>query len=102
MIRRPPRSTLFPYTTLFRSRLLVPLRVEAVAAFRVARRDPLRYAGRIRGSVRTHQEDPRANGMRPLASRRGIRARARGRRGRARDARRLARARALRQARPAG
>src|SRR3712207_7757614 len=25
MIRRPPRSTLFPYTTLFRSRDLVPL-----------------------------------------------------------------------------
>src|SRR3712207_8593747 len=24
MIRRPPRSTLFPYTTLFRSGLLVP------------------------------------------------------------------------------
>src|SRR5690348_17899304 len=24
MIRRPPRSTLFPYTTLFRSRALVP------------------------------------------------------------------------------
>src|SRR5258708_20081009 len=24
MIRRPPRSTLFPYTTLFRSRLVVP------------------------------------------------------------------------------
>src|SRR6266540_7325142 len=24
MIRRPPRSTLFPYTTLFRSRLEVP------------------------------------------------------------------------------
>src|SRR2546429_5865283 len=30
MIRRPPRSTLFPYTTLFRSRLpeLVPRRAE--------------------------------------------------------------------------
>src|SRR2546422_10699204 len=30
MIRRPPRSTLFPYTTLFRSRLVVvnPKRVE--------------------------------------------------------------------------
>src|SRR3712207_7093603 len=30
MIRRPPRSTLFPYTTLFRSELarLRPLRVE--------------------------------------------------------------------------
>src|SRR2546425_13177491 len=26
MIRRPPRSTLFPYTTLFRSRGLLPLR----------------------------------------------------------------------------
>src|SRR5256885_12041724 len=25
MIRRPPRSTLFPYTTLFRSRLLQPV-----------------------------------------------------------------------------
>src|SRR3712207_7337237 len=25
MIRRPPRSTLFPYTTLFRSAVLVPL-----------------------------------------------------------------------------
>src|SRR2546426_11992371 len=25
MIRRPPRSTLFPYTTLFRSRALEPL-----------------------------------------------------------------------------
>src|SRR2546430_13254782 len=25
MIRRPPRSTLFPYTTLFRSQVLVPL-----------------------------------------------------------------------------
>src|SRR3712207_7817560 len=24
MIRRPPRSTLFPYTTLFRSALIVP------------------------------------------------------------------------------
>src|SRR2546426_9365227 len=26
MIRRPPRSTLFPYTTLFRSRVPVPRR----------------------------------------------------------------------------
>src|SRR3712207_7773745 len=28
MIRRPPRSTLFPYTTLFRSQLVDPERVE--------------------------------------------------------------------------
>src|SRR3712207_7579918 len=32
MIRRPPRSTLFPYTTLFRSRGLVVLVVEVAAA----------------------------------------------------------------------
>src|SRR5688572_32561083 len=31
MIRRPPRSTLFPYTTLFRS--LPPLRVQANVIF---------------------------------------------------------------------
>src|SRR2546430_10697522 len=28
MIRRPPRSTLFPYTTLFRSRVLAAFRQE--------------------------------------------------------------------------
>src|SRR5258707_9502610 len=28
MIRRPPRSTLFPYTTLFRSRLVVMISVD--------------------------------------------------------------------------
>src|SRR5256885_16405788 len=48
MIRRPPRSTLFPYTTLFRSgladqaeRLLVPDReADAVDRLHVARRAP--------------------------------------------------------------
>src|SRR2546422_7365694 len=32
MIRRPPRSTLFPYTTLFRSHSLLEVRAEVVAA----------------------------------------------------------------------
>src|SRR3712207_8181848 len=32
MIRRPPRSTLFPYTTLFRSHLAGPAHVDRVAA----------------------------------------------------------------------
>src|SRR3989454_11725096 len=32
MIRRPPRSTLFPYTTLFRSLSFVPLYVLGFAA----------------------------------------------------------------------
>src|SRR2546428_13167697 len=31
MIRRPPRSTLFPYTTLFRSHLIVPAQEPAPA-----------------------------------------------------------------------
>src|SRR5258705_4332780 len=31
MIRRPPRSTLFPYTTLFRSRRPRPVRAVAIA-----------------------------------------------------------------------
>src|SRR5437762_9164754 len=30
MIRRPPRSTLFPYTTLFRSRVSAPLHWEEI------------------------------------------------------------------------
>src|SRR5260370_8244237 len=37
MIRRPPRSTLFPYTTLFRSR---PRRRRFQAVFRYGRRRP--------------------------------------------------------------
>src|SRR3712207_7216093 len=32
MIRRPPRSTLFPYTTLFRSLLWVPQRLRVMTA----------------------------------------------------------------------
>src|SRR3712207_7953465 len=52
MIRRPPRSTLFPYTTLFRSAALrlAPGRAEACADR--AREPPLRRAaarGRGRG-----------------------------------------------------
>src|SRR3989442_11029040 len=38
MIRRPPRSTLFPYTTLFRSLLLVLLLAGAAPAATHARR----------------------------------------------------------------
>src|SRR3989454_6865537 len=33
MIRRPPRSTLFPYTTLFRSRCISYLTIEHAAEF---------------------------------------------------------------------
>src|SRR6058998_1349624 len=47
-----------------RARRRVPVRAETVAAVRIARRRPRRHAGRIRGGVRTHQEDPRGSGMR--------------------------------------
>src|SRR5258707_11558047 len=47
MIRRPPRSTLFPYTTLFRSRLLPPSKsvedVHAAIAIDVADAESVRH-----------------------------------------------------------
>src|SRR2546430_7533204 len=46
MIRRPPRSTLFPYTTLFRSGL-----VRAVRGRTVRGRLLLRQAGRAAGGA---------------------------------------------------
>src|SRR5256885_9684714 len=49
MIRRPPRSTLFPYTTLFRSHRKI---VESVPAELRARRRP--HESRIRAAVRNH------------------------------------------------
>src|SRR5687768_18550341 len=58
MIRRPPRSTLFPYTTLFRSRTRSPGRsaVRSAAgsarALRACRRRPAPRGGRGAGSAR--------------------------------------------------
>src|SRR3712207_7218724 len=44
MIRRPPRSTLFPYTTLFRSRSTVQIedteRLSVLTSFRARSGDP--------------------------------------------------------------
>src|SRR5260221_4677907 len=51
MIRRPPRSTLFPYTTLFRSVLLAVNGFQALAGdgvARVARAHPLEDLGGLR------------------------------------------------------
>src|SRR2546429_5055176 len=44
MIRRPPRSTLFPYTTLFRSNVAQPARQRLVA----------HRGGRMRGGLEMH------------------------------------------------
>src|SRR5258708_17774788 len=59
MIRRPPRSTLFPYTTLFRSRLEARVRKGA--------REALRAEGRRRGVLVAARDergrlDPRQEG----------------------------------------
>src|SRR5258707_8744502 len=40
MIRRPPRSTLFPYTTLFRSSSDPPLQSSEIIALLAVGRDP--------------------------------------------------------------
>src|SRR5438034_2436132 len=48
MIRRPPRSTLFPYTTLFRSRGLQSLRVQHPRRTRIGEFGPARVRPRRR------------------------------------------------------
>src|SRR5438552_13747232 len=49
MLRRPPRSTLFPYTTLFRSELVeLRLRISRIEVFEVEGRDS-EFVGRRRG-----------------------------------------------------
>src|SRR2546422_5402743 len=57
MIRRPPRSTLFPYTTLFRSVLAVALahQVEVVRAVRVLRDAPTLGAEHHRSEEHTSE-----------------------------------------------
>src|SRR5256884_2419051 len=63
MIRRPPRSTLFPYTTLFRSRVdhHVADEVHAVRGnplgLEVLRRVTRRQEQQVRQSVRDHAVD---------------------------------------------
>src|SRR3712207_8961172 len=62
MIRQPPRSTLFPYTTLFRSGMAVAERLErtAVDVARAARADDGRMARRdvpdVRGETVVRKE----------------------------------------------
>src|SRR5689334_23552857 len=56
MIRRPPRSTLFPYTTLFRSAQRPcrgPAEVEGLQGGRYRRRADLRRTGRHADEVRS-------------------------------------------------
>src|SRR3712207_7672500 len=57
MIRRPPRPTLFPYTTLFRSRAAAGGLLGGVRRGRPARRRPGRAdAGGARGGAASSEE----------------------------------------------
>src|SRR5437588_3322827 len=47
MIRRPPRSTLFPYTTLFRSRVRERARASVAVAVSRSERQDLAGAGEV-------------------------------------------------------
>src|SRR2546426_3290317 len=51
MIRRPPRSTLFPYTTLFRSLAVIGFVSEAVGAVVVGRRGVTEAAVAVQGQT---------------------------------------------------
>src|SRR3989338_1444002 len=57
MIRRPPRSTLFPYTTLFRSRR------EELLGQSIERLVPERFREKHRSQCETYFADPQARTM---------------------------------------
>src|SRR3712207_7735488 len=68
MIRRPPRSTLFPYTTLFRSREGAPGVPRLPLLDRALPRPPVRgHAGALRRGVRARLGGDRSDRLRRRA-----------------------------------
>src|SRR2546427_8941275 len=66
MIRRPPRSTLFPYTTLFRSRdlvlcVLVPVGNQLFAQLRSVRQQATERCARASGGNKVDRKSTRLN-----------------------------------------
>src|SRR3712207_8728707 len=57
MIRRPPRSTLFPYTTLFRSELLCWMMTHSTRKALPDRRVNARIVGLISGYLRNMRSE---------------------------------------------
>src|SRR3712207_8829662 len=69
MIRRPPRSTLFPYTTLFRSKV-----EPAAGAYNIVRRAEIANCGGVRALAArrhtpNHADRGRWHGQDPLVDR---------------------------------
>src|SRR5258708_18444721 len=67
MIRRPPRSTLFPYTTLFRSRAGTDAAVKATGMRNVSRVWPVCLAVAVL-TVHTAAQKPASPAKAPTAS----------------------------------
>src|SRR2546430_3155686 len=61
MIRRPPRSTLFPYTTLFRSQASLPVRPAKAAPARNNSRRQSEPAGDQRSEEHTSELQSQSN-----------------------------------------
>src|SRR5438132_3164874 len=69
MIRRPPRSTLFPYTTLFRSWFTVSTSLGTVAvAIASTKRAPARMIPECSASVPTDRKSTRLNSSHTVTS----------------------------------
>src|SRR3712207_8012288 len=67
MIRRPPRSTLFPYTTLFRSRRRVPPMAGGAVSSRRAEVPTLRLDPATCGTRERSDSGLPMQGVRPLS-----------------------------------
>src|SRR5690348_17808585 len=75
MIRRPPRSTLFPYTTLFRSEQRAPVQMQELPPRRVIVPEPDELASAFtlstracRRGVREDRKSTRLNSSHPSIS----------------------------------
>src|SRR2546429_7171076 len=73
MIRRPPRSTLFPYTTLFRSPTTYNPPVEREALYRISDWDPSIFVTEIKELNRPQRRVKRAFRMALILKMRPVR-----------------------------